>query len=174
MKSHLTAIAAAILLAVPGLALAQTDAHHPDASANTETQMMSPEMMQSMMKMMQNCMGMMQMMQTGMGAAMQMPKQGDMSRNMPMMQDQMSNAMAANMAAMAKMDGPMMQALQSSDPDVAFVKGMIPHHQGAIDMAKVALQYGKDDKVKSWANQIIAAQGKEIAEMQDWLKAHGE
>jgi uncharacterized protein (DUF305 family) len=59
-------------------------------------------------------------------------------------------------------------------PDIAFVKGMIPHHQGAIDMAKVVLQYGKDDTVKAWANQIIAAQEKEIAEMQDWLKTHGE
>ena len=44
MKFHLKAIAAAMLLAVPGLALAQTDTHHPEASAaNTETQMMSPE-----------------------------------------------------------------------------------------------------------------------------------
>jgi uncharacterized protein (DUF305 family) len=172
MKFHLKTIAAAMLF-VPGLALAQTDTHHPDAAAaNAQTQMMSPEMMQSMMKMMQNCMGMMQMMQTGMQG--NMPMQGGMSQNMPMMKGGMSDDMAANMAAMSKMDAPMMQAMQSSDPDVAFVKGMIPHHQGAIDMAKVVLQYGKDDKVKVWANQIIAAQEKEIAEMQDWLKAHGE
>ena len=163
MKRHITTIAAAMLFAAPGLALAQTDTHHPaDAAAPAQAQPMSPEMMQTMMQMMQNCMGMMQMMQGGMGG------------NMPMMQGGMSEAMQAFMAAMSKMDMPMMQAVQSSDPDVAFVKGMIPHHQGAIDMAKVELQYGDDEQAKVWANQIIAAQEKEIAEMQEWLKAHGE
>jgi uncharacterized protein (DUF305 family) len=74
------------------------------------------------------------------------------------------------MEAMKKMDMPMMQAVQASDPDVAFVRGMIPHHQGAIDMAHAVLQYGKDERVKAWANQIIKAQEAEIAEMQEWLK----
>lgn len=167
MKPHLRMIAAAILLAAPGLAFAQTDPHHPtDAAAAAQAQTMSPEMMQTMMQMMQNCMGMMQMMQ---GTQMQ----GGMGGNMPM-QGGMSDAMAAFMAAMSKMDTPMMQAVQASDPDVAFVKAMIPHHQGAIDMARVELQYGDDEKAKAWANQIIAAQEKEIAEMQAWLKEHGE
>jgi uncharacterized protein (DUF305 family) len=86
----------------------------------------------------------------------------------------MSEATAAYMAAMSKMYAPMMEAMRAGDPDIAFVKGMIPHHQGAIDMAKVALQHGKDAQVKAWAEQIIAAQEKEIAEMQEWLKAHGQ
>lgn len=181
MRTHLKMIAAAIAFTLPGAALAQTDTHHaPDAG---QTQMMSPQMMTSMMQMMQGCMGMMQMMQAGMGGGMQMPMQGGMNQNMMQggmgqnmqtMQGQMSDAQSAYMASMSKMDGPMMQAMQSADPDVAFIKGMIPHHQGAIDMAKVVLQYGKDEKVKAWANQIIAAQEKEIAEMQDWLKAHGQ
>jgi uncharacterized protein (DUF305 family) len=163
-----------MLVALPGLALAQTDTHHSnDAAANAQTQMMSPEMMQSMMKMMQNCMGMMQMIQAGMGQGMPM-QGGGMQGNMPMMQGGMSDAQAAYVASMSKMDAPMMQAMQSADPDVAFVKGMIPHHQGAIDMANIVLQYGKDETVKSWANQIIAAQEKEIAEMQDWLKTRAE
>lgn len=171
MNAYSKAIAAAIVFLVPGLAPAQTDPHHP-ADAPAQAQTMSPQMMQSMMQMMQNCMGMMQMMQ---GAMQGMPMQG---QNMPMMQGGMmqggmSEAMAAYMAAMSKMDMPMMQGIQAADPDVAFVKGMIPHHQGAIDMAKAVLQYGKDAQVKAWAEQIIAAQEKEIAEMQEWLKAHG-
>jgi uncharacterized protein (DUF305 family) len=75
---------------------------------------------------------------------------------------------------MAKMEMPMMQAAKTADPDVAFVQAMIPHHQGAIDMAKAALQFGKDEKVKAWANQIIAAQEKEIAEMQAWLAENAQ
>ena len=50
----------------------------------------------------------------------------------------------------------------------------IPHHQGAIDMARVVLQYGKDEKVKSWANDVIREQQHEIGEMEEWLKKHGK
>ena len=64
----------------------------------------------------------------------------------------------------------MMQGMQAPDPDVAFVRGMIPHHQGAIDMAKVVLQYGKDPQTKKWANDVIREQQREIGEMEEWLK----
>jgi uncharacterized protein (DUF305 family) len=74
---------------------------------------------------------------------------------------------------MDRMHGPMMQGIQEPDPDVAFVKGMIPHHQGAIDMAKVVLQYGKDEQTRKWAADVIREQQREIGEMQAWLKAKG-
>ncbi len=84
-----------------------------------------------------------------------------------------SDATKAYMAAMDKMHGPMMQGLQEPDPDVAFVKGMIPHHQSAIDMARIVLQHGKDETVKRWANDVIREQQREITEMQEWLKRRG-
>jgi uncharacterized protein (DUF305 family) len=192
-------IAAAMLLAAPGLAFAQTDPHHPTDSApaqaqpqaqpqpqpQAQAQSMSPEMMPTMMQMMQNHMGMMhtmqgmQMMHMMQGMQMMhmmrgMQMQDGMGGAMPMMQGGMSEATAAYMAAMSKMDAPMMQGVQESDPDVAFVKAMIPHHQSAIDMARVVLEHGDDEQVKAWANQIIAAQEKEIAEMETWLSDHLE
>lgn len=58
----------------------------------------------------------------------------------------------------------------SGNADVDFAKQMIPHHQGAIDMAKVQLANGKDPEMRKMAEKIIADQDKEIAQMNDWLK----
>lgn len=58
----------------------------------------------------------------------------------------------------------------SGDADVDFVRGMIPHHQGAIDMARIELKYGKDESLKELAKRIILAQEEEIGFMQNWLR----
>lgn len=58
----------------------------------------------------------------------------------------------------------------TGNADVDFAKGMIPHHQGAIDMAKIELQYGKDPELRQLASEIIAAQEKEIQFLKLWLE----
>ena len=62
-----------------------------------------------------------------------------------------------------------MMAQSTGKPDLDFMQGMIPHHQGAIDMAKVVLKYGKDPEVKTMAETVIKAQEAEIAFMKDWI-----
>ena len=76
--------------------------------------------------------------------------------------------MEANAKMHAGMDIPF-----TGDADVDFIRGMIAHHQGAIDMARVVLEHGKDAEVKKLAEEIIAAQETEIAWMTDWLAKNG-
>lgn len=59
----------------------------------------------------------------------------------------------------------------TGDADRDFVQGMIPHHQGAVDMAEVELRHGTDPQLRGLAKDIIAAQRKEIGFMQRWLAA---
>ena len=83
---------------------------------------------------------------------------------------QNANAPHAKAYALDNSHSEMMTAIYETDPDVAFAKAMIPHHQGAVEMAKVQLQFGKDEKMKKLAQDIIKAQEPEIKLMQDWLK----
>jgi uncharacterized protein (DUF305 family) len=67
-----------------------------------------------------------------------------------------------------------MHAEMSGDTDKDFVAMMAPHHQGAIDMAKVELQYGKDASLRKLAQGIVKAQEREIGEMRHWQQTHAK
>lgn len=81
-----------------------------------------------------------------------------------------SPATAAYRSANAKMHEGMAIAF-TGDADRDFLAGMIAHHQGAMDMSEVVIQYGKDPKIRQLAQEIIRAQQVEITQMQTWLKA---
>ena len=82
-------------------------------------------------------------------------------------------ATAAYARSMMGMHDEMMAGLSHEDPDVAFVLGMIPHHQGAIDMARIQLAAGSDPENMDLARHIIAEQEEEIAAMSAWLRERG-
>lgn len=77
-------------------------------------------------------------------------------------------------AAMQTMHTDMAAAMTDSDPDMAFARGMIPHHQGAIEMAKIQLQYGKDPAMLRLAQNVIRGQEPEIRQMQQWLSVRAQ
>ena len=79
-------------------------------------------------------------------------------------------AFAASMKTMMNS----MNVKPTGKADKDFVLMMIPHHQGAIDMARVELQYGSDPELRQLASDIVAAQDKEIAQMKAWLEKNGE
>lgn len=85
-----------------------------------------------------------------------------------------ANAGSPSTAAYQEADKAMhagMARAYTGDADRDFLTGMIPHHQGAIEMAKVVLRYGRDPAVKKLAEEIVAAQEREIADMQRMIEA---
>ncbi len=68
------------------------------------------------------------------------------------------------------MRSDMSVGMQAKDIDVAFNCGMLPHHQGAISMARAELRYGRDPENRALPEEIIKAQEKELGEMLAWLE----
>jgi uncharacterized protein (DUF305 family) len=75
-------------------------------------------------------------------------------------------------ASMEKMHVAMMSVKPTGSNDADFVQLMLPHHQAAIDMAKMQLLYGKDPQMRRLAQEIITDQQSEMELMQGWRKQH--
>lgn len=71
-------------------------------------------------------------------------------------------------ASMARMHEDM-AVEPSGDVDLDFARGMVPHHQGAIDMAEVELEKGSDPTMRRLAQSVITSQEAEIAGMRKWI-----
>ena len=145
MKAITKTFAALAITAVAGVAVAQTS-HQGHGSMPTSGAMPMGHMdPAAMQKMMQNM----------------MPSANDPAST--------KDFKAADMQMMKTMHVP-----YTGNPDVDFRTHMIPHHQGAVEMAKVALKHARDLETKRMAQKIIDDQEKEIAEMQEWLKKNNK
>ena len=76
------------------------------------------------------------------------------------------------MDSMARMHAAMSSTGPSADPDRDFVALMLPHHQAAIDMARIELTFGKDPQLRRLAQEIVTDQESEIQLMRLWEKTH--
>jgi uncharacterized protein (DUF305 family) len=107
-----------------------------------------------------------------------LPANAQQSASMPGMKMSGSANTGSNPStpAFKEADEKMMKEMSAppygGNTDKDFVAHMIPHHQGAIDMAKVELKYGKDPDMKRLAKSIIKAQNEEIAYMKKWQAKH--
>lgn len=73
-------------------------------------------------------------------------------------------------AAMAKMSKDMESMPMTGDPDKDFLSMMIPHHEGAVEMARLTLSHGRDPVVRKMAEEIIVAQQAEITAMKERME----
>jgi uncharacterized protein (DUF305 family) len=105
-------------------------------------------------------------------SAVMMITGGGLSAALAQQHSEMGMHGSAMQSAMERMQQGMSMPM-SGDPDVDFASMMIPHHQGAIDMAKVELEYGKNPELRKLADEIIRSQQAEVGFLQKWLDTHG-
>ena len=86
--------------------------------------------------------------------------------------EQMSDMLKDYTKSMTSMHNEVMVGMGYNDPDTAFAKGMLGHHRGAVDMAKIELKYGTDETMRKLAQDIIDSQQLEIDILNKWLASH--
>lgn len=204
MKSSILALILAAGLSMPALAQqaapsdADHNAHHPiEAQAQTTPPTGSPQAQMNTMPAPQGATsgmqgGMMGQVSQRPGGMMSGMGQG-MMMNCPMMQGGMPGMMGRAAGSM-QMGGPRgdqgvaslaMNAVNermhremaieyTGNVDADFVRNMIAHHQGAIDMAKIEASFGKDPNIRELAQNVIKAQEDEVTMMRAWLAANAK
>lgn len=90
------------------------------------------------------------------------------------MQHDMPNkpASRAYLQSMETMNKAMMSQPMTGDADHDFASMMRSHHQAAVDMAKVEIQYGRNPEMKKMAEKVVADQSREIKQLDTWLDRH--
>lgn len=189
MSKTQTILAASLILALATGAYAQPAVdHHPEEGAALVQQRQAPPTTgpgQTTNQLPEQCRRVIQNMPQ---ECMSVLQNVSATRNMGMVQESMGAGatpgssqtttlpahVRENAAVMNKMHAEMASDASSADPDEAFTRAMIPHHQAAIEMARIVLKYGKDEQARKLADDVIRQQAREIDDMQEWLKKRGK
>ncbi len=185
-NNQMIAAGLALALALPGAGLAQTAGHGSGAGEDAPMmqggmmpEAMSEHMREMMRPMMQEMMReMMGEMQTGEAAPEPAPSDAeptDHDAHHPADDEQAAGSPATE--AYRAANTAMHEAMNiefSDNADIDFARGMIGHHQGAIDMARIVLEHGEDPDLRQLAEEIIEAQEAEIAFLQNWIAENAE
>lgn len=198
MKTSILALVLAAGLSMPALAQqtpasnAEHNTHHPEQTqAQTSMPAGSPAPMSTMPAPQGGMPGMQDgmMSQSAQRSGGMMPGMGQpMMMNCPMMRGNMAGMGQGSMSmggprgdqsvaslAMNAVNERMhreMAIAYTGNVDADFVRNMIAHHQGAVDMARIEAAFGKDQKIRELAQNVIKAQEEEIAMMKSWLAAN--